>query len=370
MSIDYWIWGNANSQIPQIQEFDTRLCSNGFVPVKGELELLSKRLVSTMWRNGERTIAQCWFAGFIKPHLYVIALGAEQNTLLGTQFVGTRGLFCTIALGFSGSDINGYRQNSSLFDPLKDILRTINEKCTGTEEIAPVISLPELQKYICIPSEESLRNHCEQYQIEETVHAQIPELDVFNMFASDVSMDAALWNHSGKRPVALGLLTEADGEQLLGMFPNGAVTVLDGSNRKYLGGIKKSAIQIRMEKEQEAKAEKKRKEEAARKVNSQTVEKSQKPSSGVQTIEERTSATISAMNSANDAKDDINKAVDSFLKEKSQSTRQYALLQPLSKESRWLKEYCKTYTIKYGWPKDRKEQLNLLESAIKYHSSK
>lgn len=372
MSIDYWIWGNVNSQIPQIQEFDTRLCSIGFNPVKGELELISKRLISTMWRNGDRTVAQCWFAGFLKPDLYVIALGAEQNTLLGTQFAGTRGLLCTMAMGFTGSDIISYRQDSRLFDPLKDILYTINVKCTGDEETPPISSISELQKHILIPSEESLRKHCEIFCAEDNICAQIPELNIYNMFSSEPFLNSALWVHSRTRPVALGLLTEDDGEQLLGMFPNGAVTVLGGTNRKYSGGVKKSAIQIRMEKEQEAIAERKRKEEAARKVNKQTVTKSKTPTTEENTIVAKTSATISAMNSAKAAENEINEAIALFQKAKSQNAKQSgairldSLLQPFSAERKWLQEYCKAYAIKFGWPRNKNEQFALLENAIKY----
>lgn len=361
MSIESWIYGNLNSKDPVIQEYNTRLCSNGFIRVKGELELLSKRIMSTMWRNGERTIAQCWFAGFVKPDLYVIALGTEQNTLLGKQFTGTRGLFCTLAIGFSGSDIKSYRQDNGLFDPLKDILCTMNEKCTGDEENLPVISLVELQKYICIPTEEFLRSHCERYCIEENPPVQIPELDQYNMFLSDTSLDSALWTLSRNRPVALGLLCENDGEQLLGMYPQGVVTVIDGISRKYSGGVKKTAIQRHMEEEQQrAKAEEKRKEEVARKVKEQQNKNLNKVKSSERKTVDRD--TIAAM------KKEINGVIDSLLKEESQSNFVDRLKRLKVKQK--VQKYCYEYILRKGCPKDENELQSLVKNAIECCSEK
>ena len=177
MAIDCWIWGNANSPEKCIEEYQIRLCDEEMKPYSGIMKTVSNRLVSVLYRYGELAAKQCWFAGKISQDMYVVALGGEQNSLLGTRFGKNRGLFCVMAFGFTGEDIAGYRQDSDLFEPLKNILRTLNEKCTGSEETPPVKKLEELQKWSSVPAQEALKSHCAAYRTEGDgcIQASVPK---------------------------------------------------------------------------------------------------------------------------------------------------------------------------------------------------
>lgn len=231
MAVVRWVWGNANSQNMDIQEYQIRLCDEELKPYRGIMTTISNRLVSVVNRYGELTTKRCWFAGKISSDMYVIALGGEQNSILGTQYAGTRGLFGVMALGFTGKDICLYRQTEELFNPLKQLLREVNEKGKCKQET--VIDLSEY----CFPYIQTNA----QGEFEGSRH---------NILRSEPRRDAALWKNSLIHPVMTGVLTAQDAKRLLNDFRNGVATVCEDISISYIPRENTSAVKKWMEQEE------------------------------------------------------------------------------------------------------------------------
>lgn len=217
MAIERWIWGNANLKDAGLQEFQVRLCDAGLQAYKDSLIRLSNRLASTEKRKAELTAQQCWFAGYLDAArtVYVAALAGEQNQLLGARMQGSRGLVCVFALGFLGEDIQRYRQDEGLFEPLKEIMKAINEtgRCDAKKDAA------------------ALAVSCRDYKDTEC-DAVFAKME-YNIVKSTPDMDTALWRQSLNRPVMTGILSVDDAEKLLDIFPHGAVTVAENAAAQY-----------------------------------------------------------------------------------------------------------------------------------------
>ena len=248
MAVEYFILGNANSAVPKIQEYQIRLCSDGLNPHRKKLVKLSNRLMSVDNRTRENITARCWFAGYLTPELYLVALGGEQNSLLKTRYVGTRGLFAVMALGFTGEDIRLYKQSEKLFEPLKQILRQINEWCSGSADIPPVKSSEELNRALNPPAKDALHEHCAKFICQEQAGASTTEKN--NILHSVAALDQALWNESRQRMAMLGILTAEDAKTLLDLFPKGVATILEDLTMNYQPSLKLSAVQQRMQEEE------------------------------------------------------------------------------------------------------------------------
>lgn len=228
MAITRWVWGNANSQDPSIQEYQIRLCDEGMKPYRGVMTTISNRLVSVANRYGDLTTKRCWFAGKISPNMYVIALGGEQNSILGTRYVGTRGLFGVMAYGFTGKDICLYQQTEDIFAPLMQLLRQVNNTGKCDQRIAVHLS-----------------EYCQQY-IQETSQSGFDE-NRYNIFPSNQQRDVALWKNSLMYPVMTDILTVQDAKRLLNVFRDGIVTVCENVSLAYIPNQEASAVRNRME---------------------------------------------------------------------------------------------------------------------------
>ena len=262
MAVEYFILGNANSAVPEIQEYQIRLCSDGLNPHREKLVKLSNRLMSVDNRNAENVTTRCWFAGYLTPKLYIVALGGEQNSLLKTRYVGTRGLFAVMALGFTGEDIRLYKQSEELFEPLKQILQQINKRCTGSEDFPPAKSPEELNRDLKTPAKDALHEHCAKFICQEKTGASTTDKN--NILHSEAALDQALWSESRQRMAMLGILTAEDAKTLLDLFPTGVATVLEDLTMNYQPSLKLSAVQQRMVQQQRQNTQKSKQKNTAR----------------------------------------------------------------------------------------------------------
>lgn len=227
MAVARWIWGNANSQDPSIQEYQIRLCDEKMKPYRGTMTMISNRLVSAMNRYGDLTTKRCWFAGKIAPDMYVVALGGEQNSILGTQYAGTRGLFGVMAFGFTGKDICLYQQTEELFFPLKQLLCQVNDMGKCDQGVAA-----------------NLSEYCQSYVRENP--QRVFSGNGYNIFPSNLQRDATLWENSLMHPVMTGILTAQDAKRLLNTFHDGMVTVCENVSLTYVPREDASAVRNRM----------------------------------------------------------------------------------------------------------------------------
>lgn len=215
LSIERWIWSNANLANPDVQEFQIRLCDHGLDKRKSDLIAISNRLVATEKRRGAVATQKCWFAGYLGPDLYVVALGGEQNSLLNTRYQGTRGLFCTMAYGFTGDDIRLFHRDEGMFEPLKKLLREVNE--TG--------------KHSAGAADPFLKEFCRGYAVHAAGVAETT--GDCNILRSSSDADSNLWMQSLKRPVMIGMVDAQEAEKLLNRFPKGAATAVGASGHRY-----------------------------------------------------------------------------------------------------------------------------------------
>ncbi len=217
MAIECWVWGNANPKDPDIQEYQIRLCGARLRERdrRDRLIELSNRMLSVTKRRAELRTQRCWFAGHLDEEVYMIALAGEQNNLLGTNLVGSRGLYCMLAYGFTGEDIRGLRRDEGVFEPLKELMRAINE----TGKCPPG------------PGAEQLREHFASYTDALPTETEGPGRN--NIVRSGPEADEALWRQSLTRPAAMGILSADDAERLLNNFPDGIVSVMENVSYYY-----------------------------------------------------------------------------------------------------------------------------------------
>lgn len=340
MAIGRWIWGNANLEDMGRQEFQIRLCDAGLQAHKDCLLKISNRLVSAAKRQGELTVRQCWFAGYLDSAetVYVIALAGEQNQLLGTRLQGSRGLFCVFALGFMGEDIRHYRQDADLFQPLKELMKKINEtgRCDGGKA-SPALLLA-----------------CQSYKdtLFEPVSVKTMKI-THNIMQSTPETDGMLWRQSFRHPVMTGILSVDDAEKLLDIFPHGAVTVAEDIdvNYRYQGRSRKSRIQELREKQ--ATEERKRRQADAEAVHMQAGE-----FKNPEEVMENVRKTIRFLKTEWKDNGECRKKVKSaIMLHKSGSGGS----QNREHDAEIL-QACLLYCFKYGWPKDRSSQEKLIQT--------
>ncbi len=222
MAIYSWIYANAKRN----ENLD--YCSRGghrelkewglTTNMDSLLPKIASRLISPNYRNLNRHQRPCWFAGYLDEEKYMVAVGGTQEDLL--QMPIDDGAFriqlCVFAYIFTGEDIGLYKRDIAMFEPLKEKLKLI--QYTKIEE--------ENGQLSCLIKKDLSFYKLLSYDEYE---------DNFNILESKMDTDAFVWTQSLQRPVAVGIPTMKDAEQLLDLFPekNGLVTVLDGTKKIY-----------------------------------------------------------------------------------------------------------------------------------------
>lgn len=223
MAVYRWIFSNLNLEGDR-QDYRIQVMDEELRPYKETLWDLSCRMIAGTYRN--RAFRQkSWFGGFLDPQktIYLTALSGEQEQILNQPLEGTsRGLFCAMALGFTGKDIHLYRRDEALFDPLKEILLVRN---SGDDSPAPDAG--------------DLPAHCAAYRAESSGASTAPPK--YNITRSTPEADASLWPLSLERPVLTGGVCVEEAKRLLDSFPDALTTVIENAAIQYQGRKKISA---------------------------------------------------------------------------------------------------------------------------------
>lgn len=217
MAIYSWIYANAKMEGNR-KDYHVRVCDQGLEEYKRTLILLSNRLLSTDRRFDKAEKQSCWFSGYIgdEKKVYLVAVGGEQETILGVSLAGGgfRTQHCVLGYGFTENDIQLYRQEDSMFEPLKEILRQIQQAGRDLE------SEPEQMQG--------------QYFDVYVLHETPPEPEKsYNIIQSTPTVDTTLWGQSLKRPIMTGIISTDDAKKLLQLFPDGLVSVMENVNLQY-----------------------------------------------------------------------------------------------------------------------------------------
>lgn len=218
MAVYSWIYANAKIEGNR-NDYHVRVCGQGLDQYKGTLILLSNRLLSTDRRFGKEEKQNCWFSGYIgdEKKIYLVAVGGAQETILGVSLAGGgfRTQYCVLGYGFTENDIQLYLQKDDIFEPLKKILRRIQQ--TGED----LESEPE----------QIQSQHFAAYVLRETP----PELEEnYNIIQSTPAADTTLWGQSLKRPIMTGIISTDDAKRLLQLFPDGLVSVMEDVKLQYV----------------------------------------------------------------------------------------------------------------------------------------
>ena len=235
MAVYGWIRGNAKI-VGDGGDYLVRVCDLELKKYGQILISLSDRMLSTKKRRGESENQQCWFSGYLDKNMYVVATCAKQDKLLGISLAGGgfRELYCVLALGFTNEDIQLYRQDDSIFEPLKEIMRVVNRNNITKLKTKCIIE----QKF-----ESFIQNVNEDYKSEK-----------YNIQKSTPLTDKNLWKQSLQRPVMTGIISLEDAKRLLSIFPNGIVTIMEDTEIKYCNNQEKKVNleeQFEREKEEE-----------------------------------------------------------------------------------------------------------------------
>lgn len=209
MAVYGWIYANAKRK-GDSGDYQVRFCDPQFTKYRTRMISLSRCMLSTSKRYGEAEAQICWFSGFLdkKIRFFVVAAAGRQEELLAMSLDGGgfRRQYGVFALGFDGDDIGLVRRDLRVFKPLEKILSQIQQTDgKGTAE-GPL----ERQDYGAY---------------RETVSDAARHDARGNIVPSSPDVDATLWQMSLQRPVMTGILSEADAKKLLGVFPDGIVTV-------------------------------------------------------------------------------------------------------------------------------------------------
>lgn len=217
MAVYSWIYANAKIEGNR-KDYHVRLCSSQLDGYREKLVGLSNRLLSTDRRYAEAEKQNCWFSGFIddRKEKYLVAVGGEQETILGISLAGGgfRAQHCVLGYCFTGDDIRVYKKDTTMFEPLKEILRQIQH--TGRDK--------EIERTYTVEQDFSA--------YAETLLESIPE-GINNIMKSTVTVDHNLWKQSLQRPVMTGIISADDAKKLLQLFPDGAVTVMEDVELQY-----------------------------------------------------------------------------------------------------------------------------------------
>ena len=209
MAVFHWIYGTATLE-GDLGDLRLRTCGEGLRAYADALTELSRRLLAMDYRVG-REDQLCWFAGKLDRDLYIVAAGGGQPALLGPERPlrgGFREQFSVFACGFDGpAALAPYRaliaaRDTALFEPLKTYAWELSN---GRH--------PALWSG---PREEDQR-----------LSRSFPKDRQYNIFPADPTRDAALWETSDLRPVALDLLSPQEARKLIDLLPNAVVTVAE-----------------------------------------------------------------------------------------------------------------------------------------------
>lgn len=248
MAVYRWIFSNLNLEGTR-QDYRIQVLDEELRPYKDALWDLSCRMIAGEYRN--RAFRQkSWFGGFLDSQkaVYLTALSGEQRQLLNLPLEGkSRGLFCTMAYGFTERDIGLYRRDEALFEPLKQILRIRN---TGSD--CP------------IPEDRGLSAHCAAYREKASGASGMPPR--YNITRSSPETDTALWPLSLEKPVLTGGVCIEEAKRLLDRFPDALITVAEDAEIQYQGrrrsGVSAS-LQAVMDEDDRWREEEQRRQEAA-----------------------------------------------------------------------------------------------------------
>lgn len=215
MAVYSWIYANARMEGNR-RDYHVRLCSPELNGCKEILIQLSNRLLSTDRRYGQAEKQNCWFTGFIDDEKYLVAVGGEQETILGMDLTGGgfRTQFCVLGYCFTKDDICLYRKDIAMFEPLKEIMRQIQRTGKDREFEETYIEEQDFSAYA-----------------EDPVQL-VPE-GKNNIMRSTVAVDHNLWGYSLQRPVMTGIISTDDAKKLLQRFPDGVVTVMEDVELQY-----------------------------------------------------------------------------------------------------------------------------------------
>ena len=227
MAIYGWIFSNAKLQGARL-DYQVRGGYRELAPwcknTSSLLPSIAYRLLSVNERNTNPKQPLSWFGGYLDRDHYAVAVGGTQKQLLsGSVSDGNyRMQFCVFAYVLTGSDIHVYRQDPSMFAPLKEKLIEIQE--TGVEREKPEDS--------CL-----VTVNLAEYELPASTH--LPMKNAENILKSSTRTDAAIWALSCERPVATGLAEQQDARRFLDLFPNGVASVTGGNNENYLPAFEK-----------------------------------------------------------------------------------------------------------------------------------
>lgn len=242
MAVYRWIYANAKMEGNR-KDYHVRICDPALESYKEILILLSNRLLSTNKRYGEAERQVCWFAGYLDEKTYVVAMGGDQKELLNISPDGYRSQHCVLAYGFTGADVRLYKRSDRMFEPLKDIMREIQQTGRDME-----------------PGEKQMTG------MDFSFYGQSPQDDgpKFgpNIRKSTNENDDSLWNQSMRRPVMTGIISVEDAKKLLKLFPDGCVTVMEDVELTYNGKGAESGKSVLRELEEREERKKREKEKA------------------------------------------------------------------------------------------------------------
>lgn len=215
MAVYRWIYANAKMEGGR-KDYQIRICDKELERYRGILIELSNRLLSVDRRRGETQRQKCWFCGYLDEKVYVVAVGGDQGELLGIEAGRYRPQYCVLAYGFTKEDIHLYKKTDEMFEPLKIILRNIQE--TGREDT---------------PSKEEHVYGQELLKYTQASGGRTEKTE-YNIVKSTPGADENLWQQSLTHPVMTGIISAEDGKKLLKYFPDGAVTVLEDVRMRYV----------------------------------------------------------------------------------------------------------------------------------------
>lgn len=215
MLAEGWIYGNARITEEKADGFFVRVCGPKMREYKQELLSLSKQMLEGMSRDCQE---ECWAAGYLdeKRQAYVIAVAGNQEHLLHMKLScrENRGFFCVMAYLLPKEAIALYERDSEMFEPLKEQMRSINQKMPK----AAVESIELCFKPYQLKMEDGRKFESRTLKKTEEVHP-------LNLLRSTKEKDEAVWRKGLQHLVVTGMASELAAKQILEKFPVAIVTV-------------------------------------------------------------------------------------------------------------------------------------------------
>lgn len=258
MAVYRWIYANAKMEGNK-KDYHVRICDPALENYKQILIRLSNRLLSTNKRYGEAERQVCWFAGYLDEKIYVVAMGGDQKALLGVSPDGYRSQHCVLAYGFTGADARLYKKSDRMFEPLKEIMREIQQTGRDIEPAEKQMTGMDFSAYVERPQNGGSKSGP-------------------NIRKSTEENDDSLWKQSLQRPAMTGIISVEDAKKLLQIFPGGSVTVIEDVELTYHGNETKSKKNVLRDLEEREEQKKLEKEKADKELEElqQQVEASKK----------------------------------------------------------------------------------------------